>query len=363
VNRSMTALTAATLLLLGSFVPAAAQGTATGQAAASVGQATAAAARGAAQSAATAAREVERAAMRTDVSQRSDFKSEQVDTKTQKLAIGSNGDISLRNVVGDMTVKAGGGGDATIEIIRTSRGRTDADARMGLDRVTVDVTVRGEHATVETRYPDDRHPNYAVSVSYVVTAPAGSGVALDTVSGHLSVTGLKGEVTAHAVSGKIELSNCAKVSSARAISGTIVLTNVQSAGDLEVEGISGTLQLNGVKARKVSASITSGTITASDMQADAATIGSISGDIAYSGSVASKGRYEFHAQSGSVKLGLTGGFDLQARTFSGRVEAETSLGIAKGTNARSLTGTAGNGGASVVATTFSGSVWIGRKIN
>jgi hypothetical protein len=297
--------------------------------------------------------------------QHSDYKFEQKDTETKRLAIGTGGDISLRNIVGDIIVKAGSGREATLEITRVSRGRTEADAKLGLEKVTVAVDVRGEHATVEAKYPEDKRPPYAVSVSYNVTAPAGTGVALDTISGHLSVTGLQGDVSAHAISGHVELTGCSKVSSARTTSGDIVLSNVQSAGDLEVEGISGDLHLTNIKARRVSASVISGTITASDVQAEGATLGTISGDITYSGAVTSKGRYEFKAHSGTVKLGLTGGFDLEARTFSGSVKADAALNMSSttGNTAKSIHGTAGNGGAMVLATTFSGSVWVGRKIN
>jgi DUF4097 and DUF4098 domain-containing protein YvlB len=298
-------------------------------------------------------------------SQHSDFKFEQKDVQTQKLAIGTNGDISLRNIVGDITVKTGGGREATLEIVKLSRGLTEADAKLGLEKVTVDVAVSNQRATVEAKYPEDRRPNYAVSVSYNVTAPAGSGVTLDTISGHLSVTGLQGDVSAHAISGRVELTGCTKVSSARTTSGDIVLSNVQSAGDLAVEGISGDLRLTGIKARRLTASIISGTITASEIQVDGASMGTMSGDITFSGAVTSKGRYEFRAQSGTVKLGLTGGFDFEARTFSGKVQADASLGMTSttGNTAHSIRGTTGNGGASVLATTFSGSVWVGRKIN
>ena len=108
------------------------------------------------------------------VDQDKDFRVEQTDRQTKTLAIGANGSLELKNVVGDITVKAGGGRDATVEIVRVSRGRTDADAKTGLERVTAEVTTRGDRASVTAEYPDDRHPNYAVSVALTVTAPAGT---------------------------------------------------------------------------------------------------------------------------------------------------------------------------------------------
>jgi hypothetical protein len=110
VNRVLTQTAAAAILALAAVAPAAAQQT-TGQQ--------------------TVVREVNRT---TTTTQRSEFKFEQRDVQTQKLAVGSSGDVSLRNIVGDMTVKVGGGNETTIEIVRVSRGRTEADAKLDSKR-------------------------------------------------------------------------------------------------------------------------------------------------------------------------------------------------------------------------------------
>jgi hypothetical protein len=89
----------------------------------------------------------------------------------------------------------------------------------------------------------------------------------------------------------------------------------------------------------------------------------MSGNLEYSGPVSARGRYEFSAHSGDVRLGITGGFDLEASTFSGRVATEPSLGLTStSARVRSLRGAVAGGGAAVIARTFSGSVWVGRKL-
>jgi DUF4097 and DUF4098 domain-containing protein YvlB len=290
------------------------------------------------------------------------FPASQTDRQTRTLAIGANGDVTLKNIAGDITVKAGGTREATIEIVRVSRGRTDADAKLGLERVIVEVTTSGERADVHTRYPNDRNPGYSVSVSYSVTAPAGTGVNVETISGNVRVAGLQGATTVRSISGNVDVSACARLAAARSVSGAVTLTDVQNDGDLEVEGVSSDVRLSNVKARKVTAGIVSGTISARDVQADGAVMSSVSGNIEFSGSVAPRGRYEFKAFSGNVRIGVLGGFDLEASTFSGAVEADSSLGLPPSQNRRTLRGVVGNGGAAVVATTFSGNVWVGRKL-
>ncbi len=85
--------------------------------------------------------------------QNRDFRAEQTDKTTRTIALGPTGSLELRNISGPISVTAGSGKDVTIEIVRTSRGRTDADAKNGLQQVTVDVDHRGERATVNARYP------------------------------------------------------------------------------------------------------------------------------------------------------------------------------------------------------------------
>src|SRR6187551_3224556 len=43
-----------------------------------------------------------------------DYKFEQTDKQTKALAIGANGSLELRNIIGDITVKAGGGREASV---------------------------------------------------------------------------------------------------------------------------------------------------------------------------------------------------------------------------------------------------------
>lgn len=302
------------------------------------------------------------------VDQGRDYKVEQTDKQTKTLAIGANGTLTLKNVAGDIIVKTGGGREVTVEIVRVSKGKTEADAKEGLQKVDADISVRGEHGSVTAHYPADMHPNYAVSVSYNVTAPAGTSVWVDSLSGHISLTGLQGDVKVGTVSGKVDITSCTKVGTIHTFSGVITVTDSRSDAKLDVGGISATVNLTNVKAPQVSASVISGTIVAHDVQTDDADMGSMSGNIEFSGAVSPKGRYEFTAHSGNVRVGLTGGFDLEAKTFSGTVTVDPSLNLTMPAPAnasdhhRVVHGSTGNGGGSVVASTFSGTVWVGKTL-
>jgi hypothetical protein len=135
--------------------------------------------------------------------------------------------------------------------------------------------------------------------------------------------------------------------------------------------MSGQIQLTNVKTRRLEVSAVAASMKLHDIQAGGVDVTSMSGEIEYSGSVTPGGRYEFQAHSGEIRLALSGGFDFESETFSGQIEADPSLGlkptpgntrIGYGPRRQSLRGTVGGGGAFVEATTFSGSVQVGRKL-
>jgi hypothetical protein len=299
-----------------------------------------------------------------------DYKFEQTDKQTKTLAIGANGSLELRNIVGDITVKAGGGREASVEIVRVSRGKTEADAKLGLERVTAEVTSRGDRGSVVAEYPNERRPNYAVSVSMTVTAPAGTRLSAISITGNVTLTGIKGETSVSTTTGSVEIAQAADLTAAHTVTGKLVIRDSQ--GDaLDIGTMNGPMQLNNIKTKRLEISAVTGNITAHEIQAGEVEASCMSCEIEYSGSVVSGGRYEFQAHSGTIRLGLTGGFDFEGQTFSGLVEVDKALGLkpeaqtqpaGMGMRRRSLKGTVGSGGAVVEATTFSGDVKVGRAV-
>ena len=132
--------------------------------------------------------------------QNRDFRVEQTDkTHADDRARRRPGRSSSATSSGPISVTAGSGKDVTIEIVRTSRGRTDADAKNGLQQVTVDVDHRGERATVNARYPRRGRQDFGVTVGYTVTAPPGTHVTVGGFSTDTTVKGIKGDVSVELV--------------------------------------------------------------------------------------------------------------------------------------------------------------------
>jgi hypothetical protein len=293
------------------------------------------------------------------------FTQEQTAKETLTLAIGPNGTLTLKNIAGDITVTGGGGKSATVEVLRRSRGRTDADAKLGLERVKVAVDHRGERATVEAQYPDhDSRPPYAVSVAYVVTAPTGTTLSITTLSGDVLVKDIKGDVSASLTAGDATVSG-SRVSSLKTLSGTVAVTDAEADSAMDLTTLSGDIRLERAKARRVMMSTLNGDVVARDVDTASAVMTSTSGNVEFTGAPVKGGRYELRAHSGDVKVILPkGGFDVSARTFSGRITADPSLGLQTTTSrprSSSLRGTVGDGSATFDVSTFSGDVTISRK--
>jgi DUF4097 and DUF4098 domain-containing protein YvlB len=291
------------------------------------------------------------------------FKVEKTDRETRTLALGPSGTLDLETHSGDITVTAGSGRDATIEIIRRARGRTDADVQMGLEQVKATVDQRPDRARVRAVYPDRQGTTYSVDVSYVITAPAGTHVTVETVSGNVTVKGIRGDVTVDVTSGRIDVAG-SRVSQAKTISGPVTLTDVETDGSLDVRTVSGTVTLQNVKARRLNAdAVANGDVTAHNVVCDTATLKTLSGDVDFSGTLSKNGRYELSAFSGTVRFTPAGsaGFELQASTFSGDIRSDPSMTFRDVSMARrSLRGTFGDGAAFVILKTFSGNVTVGK---
>ena len=95
----------------------------------------------------------------------------------------------------------------------------------------------------------------------------------------------------------------------------------------------------------------------------------VSGDVAYAGTVDPAGRYDFHSHSGTVHLELPAGTNaaLSMETFSGEIDRQFPLTLRpeaatsdRGRRPRRMEFTLGTGGPRINVETFSGDVVIER---
>lgn len=295
------------------------------------------------------------------------------DRQTKTVAIGPNGTLELENFTGDITVTAGSGKDVSIDIIRSARGRSQADVRAGLDRVQPEISVVGTRATVRSSYRD-RPTDYSVSTDFVVRAPEGTRIVINSLRADIHVTGIKGEITATTASGDVVLTDVGVVREAKTANGDVRIKGSTSDDVLDVGTLNGDVVLTNVKARRITANTVSGSVEAHDVACESAALSTINGDIVYAGALARGGRYEFTSNSGDVRFTPSGstGYALQATSFSGEISSAVPLQSA--VRSSSLTGSSsrgprrnsgsakvGDGSATVTLQTFSGDISIGKR--
>jgi hypothetical protein len=303
---------------------------------------------------------------------RENEREEQVERTTRTFKLGANGTLGLSNIAGDIVVTRGSGSDTTVEIVKTARGRDVNDARDQLQQVQVEVTERAGRADVRTRYPQeqgrrDNRRSFNVSVAYNVTAPADTRISVNSISGSVKVTDIKGDITASSISGGVRISGAGRTS-AKSISGTVEISDAQMDGGLESSSVSGDVVLRRVSARRVDAGSVSGGIKLEDVQCDRVSAKTTSGSVSFSGPLARNGRYELGSFSGEVRLWVAAnsGFEIDASSFSGGISTDLAITrrgaqTSRGGRTTSLSGTYGDGSAILDLTTFSGSIVISKR--
>jgi hypothetical protein len=303
---------------------------------------------------------------------RDDNREEQTERTTKVIKLGADGALALGNIAGDISVTRGGGTDATIEIVKTARGRTPQEAKEFLALVPVEIVERNGRAEVKTRYPNSEgnsRRNINVSVAYTVTAPAGTRVSVESISGNIRVTDIKGDLNANSISGDLRISGAGRIGTAKTISGTVEISETQADGTVAGSSVSGDVVFRRVTARRMDGVSVSGNIKLEDVQCERVSAQTTSGSVAFSGTLARSGRYELKSFSGEVRLFLSGntGFEVDANSFSGEVRTDIPI-TTHGTPApnrrgrhTTLSGTYGDGAAVLDLTTFSGSIVISKK--
>jgi DUF4097 and DUF4098 domain-containing protein YvlB len=297
---------------------------------------------------------------------------EQTDRQTKTLRVGANGELSLANVAGDIVVSRGSGNEVSVEIVKTARARTVEEAREMLGLVEVTASERQGRAEVRIVNPDSERRNNRrginVSVSYTVSAPAGTRLTASSVSGSIKVTDITGDLTLNSVSGSVRVAKGGRIASAKSVSGNVEIVDTQADGEIEAQSVSGNVIARKINARQLTLGSISGEVTMEDVQCERAEAHSISGTIEYSGVLAKSGRYEFQSHSGDVRMTVTGGtgFELEANTFSGDLRSDLPLKLDRGDSdrrgrRRALRGVWGDGSAVVEITTFSGNVVIAKR--
>jgi hypothetical protein len=297
---------------------------------------------------------------------------EQTDKFAETYKVGADGALELNQIAGDVKVVTGRANEVRIDAIKRVRHRDADEAKRMLAGLKVEVTQVGNRLEVRTSYPSMNGRGFSASVDYTITVPPAETVAIKTVSGSVSVNGVRGEVRAETVSGDVEVIATPNLALARAVSGNVHARDIGGAASLTLSTVSGTVVATALKVRALDAGSVSGNLQLANLQVERLTAKTVNGDIDFDGSLTNGGRYEFNAHSGNVRLALanTSGFELDASTFSGSIRSDFPVtlrssdggpGNRRSMGTRAVRGTFGDASAILAIRSFSGSVVITKK--
>lgn len=298
---------------------------------------------------------------------------------SRTLKIGGRGELTLSNLVGDIVITRRGGDEVQLEAVKIARGRTDEEAREVLPLVNVEFSDRSGRAEARVNYPaehwNNRKRNVNVAVNFSVSAPENTRITVKTLSGDITVSDIKGDLSLITTSGDVAISNAGRISEARSTSGSVEVKSATMENAVELSSVSGNVIARQIKAPRMELQTVSGNVIMDDVDVPRIDAQSVAGAVEFSGRLARNGRYDFNSHAGNVRIVVVGdtGFEFDANTFNGTVRSDITLegvgvnrarddaGSRDRSGRKSLRGTYGDGSALVDVTTFSGSVILTRK--
>jgi hypothetical protein len=294
---------------------------------------------------------------------------EATESFSRTVRLDRTGIVDIENIAGDITITGGSGNDVRIDAIKRMRNPDEAQARVLLQQLQIDVTERPGRVEIRTVHPRAR--NSMGEVAYTLAVPTGADIVVKSVSGDVRVSNIKGELRSETINGNVVANAVSRIQSVKTVSGDIDITAAE--GDITAGSINGDLILRSVKARSATLETISGDVRTTDVELERANIGSVNGDIDYVGRIARGGRYELHTHSGDIRITPvnTSGFELDASTFNGDVVSEyvmktstplpQSFAARRGGGNTATRGSYGDAGAVLALRSFNGDITIVRR--
>lgn len=263
----------------------------------------------------------------------------QTEELVRTIPMAPGGQFTLSNISGDITI-AGTDDDAlTLRVTKRlgdpGAAASEATAREALDRVEIEIRERGGRVAVETEYPRRGLADVfsggraAVAVDYDVTVPRGVGVAIESISGSVTVENIDGETSIETVSGDVRLASVPRLAEVEMVSGDLQMTDVGSDDEVSAEAVSGRITIDGVRAPRLDVSTVSGTLALTRVEARRVDVETVSGPVTFDGALDADGRYRFESHSGDIRVTVPAGteFDLEAQSFSGALESNAPITV------------------------------------
>jgi DUF4097 and DUF4098 domain-containing protein YvlB len=165
-----------------------------------------------------------------------------------------------------------------------------------------------------------RQSSRVESTDLVIKVPAGSSLAVNTVSADVRSQGVRGSQRLQSVSGDIQAEAAAEDVECKTVSGDVTVTGTGQPGLLTVTTVSGDATVARV-AGEVNGNTVSGNFAIAAGDTTRSRLRSTSGDLGLRGRVAPDARIDFESISGDVRLDFEGpvGAEFDVSSFNGEI--------------------------------------------
>jgi DUF4097 and DUF4098 domain-containing protein YvlB len=188
-------------------------------------------------------------------------------------------------------------------------------------------------------------------------------VSIESYAASISVSDVRGTVTAETVNGDIQVGEAPREVQAETVNGSV--TVAARGGRVQAESVNGSVTVRGAGG-EVNASTVNGPLTVTGGTFERARVETVNGRILFDAGLSAHGVLEAETVSGAVELVLPAATsaDFTVTTFSGDIRNELGPPARKKsrfTSEQELTFSTGGGGANVSVETLSGAIVLRRK--
>ncbi len=163
--------------------------------------------------------------------------------------LAEGGRVEIVNSNGPIEVAVGSVGAVDVTAVIEATGLTEALAKVILDQITIEETVKPDHVRVATA-TDRRSGRGGFDVSYKVTLPADARLEMTGTNSRLKADGLSGHVKAMVVNGGIELTAMRGTIDAAGVNASVTVKMAEISGPMRLESTNGRIGLEIPKSAK-----------------------------------------------------------------------------------------------------------------
>jgi DUF4097 and DUF4098 domain-containing protein YvlB len=223
------------------------------------------------------------------------------ESKTLKVDAEKPVTLKIADDAGEITVTGADVQTVQVKAVKTAFDSTQARADEEVKDIKYTIEQNGNAITIKYELPKSMNiRNNVNTVDFIVTVPNGTSVDLDTSFGEVNVSNTKGSAVISNDFGDVTAQNIEGALSVDSSSGKITATSIKASGeDVDLHTDFGSVKLEKVNAKNVTAQSNSGTIQLNDVRA--------------SGDILTKSDF------GDIKYENGSGASLNVETNSGKV--------------------------------------------